>query len=185
MPESASRIARPPWSRIVFVALAVLVIVSVMEWWSDDRGEMHAVPEAVQGAALPELFLERLDAAGTFDLGELRGGMVLVDFWSVDCRPCRESRPWLASVARRLSQDGLQALSVNTDMQPARARAYVERAAWAGPVVLDEGILGRLFGVRVVPTVLLLDREGRPLAYWRGLPPQRVFESQLRAALRP
>jgi len=93
-------------------------------------------------------------------------GLRLFFFWSLYCRPCRGEYPAVAELGRKYGKQGLRAFAVNVDSHQLRAR--VERFANAHPDLpcllddpgQDDGELAKLLGVRVTPTIVLLDEEG-------------------------
>jgi cytochrome c biogenesis protein CcmG, thiol:disulfide interchange protein DsbE len=98
----------------------------------------------------------------TLRLGELRGKVVLLDFWATWCVPCRESLPFYAELQRELGARGLQVVAVSVDSSTEPVRSYFGTASPPFLVVRDPdggGLADRL-GVRVMPTSFLVDRSG-------------------------
>ncbi|MBI1737730.1 MAG: redoxin domain-containing protein [Acidobacteria bacterium] len=101
-------------------------------------------------------------AAGEYiDSDELRGKIVLVDFWGTWCPPCRESIPALASLAKKFSKDPFVLLSVDVGDEPGQWRAFIEKnkMTWAQHQDVN-GKVQRAFQVRSFPTYVLIDHEG-------------------------
>lgn len=106
------------------------------------------------------------DLAGeSFTLSESLGenGTVIV-FWASWCAPCIRAVPaineFYESQASLPGEKRAALYSVNIQETPEQAEAAVERHGISYPVLLDrDGSVARLYGVRGVPTVLLLDRE--------------------------
>jgi thiol-disulfide isomerase/thioredoxin len=95
------------------------------------------------------------------DSDELRGKIVLVDFWGTWCGPCRESIPALASLAKKFSKDPFVLLSVDWGDEPGVWRTFIEKNKMTWPQHQDRtGKVQRAFQVRSYPTYVLIDHEG-------------------------
>jgi thiol-disulfide isomerase/thioredoxin len=97
-----------------------------------------------------------------FALRDLRGKVVLVNFWASWCEPCIAEMPSLQRLRERLGAERFEVLAVNFREGPARIDAFVKKAGIAFPVVRDtDGAVARAWGARVFPSSYLVDREGR------------------------
>jgi len=93
-------------------------------------------------------------------LSDLRGKVVLVDFWGIWCPPCRREIPDLIRLYEELHDRGLEIVAVNSGDDPEIVPAFVEEHRIPYPVILDEGMAAR-YGVVAYPTHVILDRAGR------------------------
>jgi thiol-disulfide isomerase/thioredoxin len=116
-----------------------------------------AVGDLAPGFSLPSL-------AGEADvaLSELRGYVVLLDFWASTCTPCRVSMPHLESLREQFAGDGLVVLAVNLDVSEDAAREFIEGGDYAEFVVVrdDQESVKSLYGVDGIPHTFLIDRQG-------------------------
>ncbi len=115
----------------------------------------------------PVFHLEDVDG-NAFNLGEHLGReILLVDFWATFCAPCLVELDTYRDLQIRYRDQGLKILAVSVD-QPqtmSRVRSFVQARAFPFPVLLDpEQQTYRLYGVSVMPTAVLIDRQGR-IAY--------------------
>lgn len=128
--------------------------------------------------------LELADLAGQRrSLAELRGHVVVLNFWATWCAPCREEMPLLSRIHRDYERRGVRVLGAAT--QTIDELATVERAArrldlafptWIGATTRHM----RDFGLgHSVPATLVVDRDGQPVARILGL----VVDAELRRLL--
>ncbi len=114
------------------------------------------------GIPAPDFELERLDG-GTVRLSDLRGKVVLLNFWATWCVPCREEMPLLAQIYRDYHGQGLEILGVNLTSQDevGEVRQFVKEFDLPFPILLDHNARAerayRIFGV---PTTVFITREG-------------------------
>ncbi len=114
------------------------------------------------GIPAPDFTLERLDG-GSVRLRDLRGKVVLLNFWATWCGPCREEMPLLAEIYRTYHPRGLEVLGVNLTSQDdlAEVRRFVAAFDLPFPILLDHnGRAERSYALVGVPTTVFIDREG-------------------------
>ena len=102
-------------------------------------------------------------------LSDLRGKVVLIDFWASWCRPCRAENPNVVRIYNRYHDKGFEVFSVSLDNN---------RDAWLKAIEAD-GLVwenhvsdlrgwssagGRLYGISSIPATVLVDRDGKVLA---------------------
>lgn len=138
------------------------------------------------GAPAPDVALPDATVPGLARLSDLRGRVVYLDFWASWCAPCRLSFPWMNEMQARHQGRGLQVVGVNLDAQRADALAFLQQVPARFPVAFDPaGVSPRAFGVRAMPTSVLIDASGRVVAVHRGfhLDQRDRLEASLVAAL--
>ncbi|RMH49027.1 MAG: hypothetical protein D6685_19690 [Bacteroidetes bacterium] len=115
-------------------------------------------------------------------LSDLKGQVVLINFWATWCGPCQVEMPVLEQLHREFGDDGLVILAINL-MEPFdEARAYVQRFGYTFPVLLDiDGAVAQRYRVESVPTSLLIDREGTVVRHLVGMHPEADFRRALQA----
>lgn len=109
----------------------------------------------------PEATLALADGHAA-QLSDLRGKVVLLDFWATWCVPCRASGPALADLAGRFGTDGLVVVGISADEDEAAWRGYLNRHAVRRLEARDSnGDIAERFQVNGRPTFVLVDRQGR------------------------
>ena len=113
-------------------------------------------------------------------LSELRGKTVLLNFWASWCGPCRRELPGLEKIHADLKYKGLVVLGVNDEGKGA-AKKYATAAGLTFETLDDSGRKAHgLYRVKAIPSVFLIDPEGRIVKFFRGA----QDESTLRTALK-
>ncbi len=135
-------------------------------------------PETMVGKPAPDIALSDL-AGREVRLADLRGKVVLLDFWATWCGYCREALPMIEMYHRGLGSKGLVVFGVD-DEAAETARAYLQRFGYTLPSLVDaNGEAVRRFRVEGWPTTVLIDRDGKVVFYASGAGPE-----QLRDAIR-
>ncbi|MBU0507696.1 redoxin domain-containing protein [bacterium] len=103
----------------------------------------------------------------TVALAGLRGKIVILDFWATWCGPCRKSMPLLDKFYTDSLPEGVVVYGVNvwerggnTD----KVRPFVEERGVHFPILLGDNDLAAAYGVRGIPTLVVIDQEGK-IAY--------------------
>ncbi|HTE85277.1 MAG TPA: TlpA disulfide reductase family protein, partial [Dehalococcoidia bacterium] len=101
-------------------------------------------------------------------LSDLRGQVVLVNFWATWCVPCRQEMPAIAQVYDEQRGQGFTVLEVNEQEPPEAVRKFDGEVGGLPPVVLDsDGSVMRQYHLQGLPDSFVVDRQGnvRGLSY--------------------
>jgi thiol-disulfide isomerase/thioredoxin len=117
------------------------------------------VPSPIVGAPAPEFELQTL--AGTrLRLSDMKGKVVLLNFWATWCAPCQQEMPLLQSRASRYPAD-LVLLGIDFNENPSVVQDFVTNLYITFPILLDPGSkVQDLYRVRGYPTTIILDGQG-------------------------
>ena len=108
----------------------------------------------------PDFSFVAADGA-TVSLDTLRGNVVLLDFWASWCAPCVKALPSVKKELKAHANDPFVVVGISGDRDGRAWRTFTDKNAMTWPQYWDEnGKLARLFGVRELPTYVLLDAEG-------------------------
>jgi thiol-disulfide isomerase/thioredoxin len=109
----------------------------------------------------PDFTLPTLSGA-SLRLADLRGQVVLLNFWATWCVPCRTEMPTIEALYQRYKGRGLEVVAVNVDLlSTAGVEAFVKEVGVTFRVVLDPSwATARAYSVVGVPTTYLINRAG-------------------------
>jgi thiol-disulfide isomerase/thioredoxin len=128
-----------------------------------------------------EFVLRKVDGAAVPMAAE-KGKTVVLSFWATWCGPCRELEPEFAQVAKNYAGNvQVDFFAVNTDEDEAAVAPFVKREKWNLPIVYADG-LDSFMKVEALPTVVILDREGKIAYRVDGFLPDG-FQENLTAAI--
>ncbi len=120
---------------------------------------------AYPAGAVPPSFTGRTLNGSTLSLADLRGSVVVLNFWASWCLECRPEMPALEHLHRNYGSRGLAVVGVNARESAAAARRYAGDLRLTFPLVPDvEGKINTLYGVVGLPTTFLIARDGRAVA---------------------
>jgi len=118
-------------------------------------------PRRAREAYAPDFSVTTADGE-YLSLEDLRGKVILLDFWGTWCPPCVESVPALRDLQKRFAKEPLfKMISVSTDSDEAKWRLFIEKNQMAWAQCLDrDHHMQRAFDVHAFPTYILIDAEG-------------------------
>ena len=97
----------------------------------------------------------------TWTFSELRGKVVLVNFWATWCPPCRKEMPDLETLYERFASKGLVVLGIS-DEEAAKVEPFIRERKVSFPVLLDPGRkVNEMFVVDGIPKSFVYDRGGK------------------------
>jgi peroxiredoxin len=116
------------------------------------------------GQAAPDFTLPVFhggDDGSRMSLNALRGNVVVLDFWASWCKPCVVQAGILSQVAPRHAAEAVVFLGINTADTPERAREFASAHQLPYPSVLDLGEVASAYGASSLPTLVVIDPQGR------------------------
>ena len=99
-------------------------------------------------------------------LSDLRGKVVLIDFWASWCGPCRRENPNVTRIYSQYHDKGFEIFSVSLDSDAASWKRAIESDKLVWPNHVSDlkkwqSQAAAIYGVRSIPSTFLLDKEGR------------------------
>ena len=96
-----------------------------------------------------------------FKLADLRGQVVLLNFWASWCPPCRDELPSLELLETALEKDGFKVVALNYRETDAALKRFLDTMPSSLTMFRDaDGMAAKAFGAKVFPTSVLIDRDG-------------------------
>lgn len=115
-------------------------------------------------------------------LRDLRGKVVLVNFWATWCPPCRKEMPDLDALYKKYKSQGFVVLAISDEQAPA-IKAFLEKHKVSYPILLDPGdVVHKRFDVMGIPKSYLYDRDGKLVAQAMDMRTKNQFQVMLAQA---
>ncbi len=115
-------------------------------------------------------------------LSEMRGKVVLIDFWATWCGPCRLGLPETQKLDQEFGKKGLAVLAVSNEDKPT-VQPFLAQNHYTFPCYLDDSsAASQAFHVTSLPTVAIIDRKGNLSAYMIGLQDPNTIRGELKKA---
>jgi peroxiredoxin len=171
---------------LVLVSLALLIVlvrpIAVPERTVTASGSDAA---ALTAQTAPDFTLPTVDGK-EIRLSDLRGKVVLINFWATWCPPCVREIPRLVRVSEKYRDQGLVILGINVTAQDDRAKVeqFVRDQRITYPVLLDlNSDAGQKYSSRLMPTTYFIDRTGKIVHTKVGEVDEATIEEQIQALL--
>lgn len=132
--------------------------------------------------AFPSFTLKDINSGVSVSLSDVKGKVVLVDFWAQWCIPCKVSFGAYQRLYQKYKGDGLVILAVNTDSEIEKAKAFLEDRTISFTVLQDGKELAGQLNIREMPTSYLLDKGGAIVRLHSGF--VKEDEAELEAEIR-
>lgn len=162
---------------VVILAALALLFLTVNSFWtarpavSQSAFGPTALPAAANprgipveprvGSMAPDFLLETPDG-GTLRLSDLRGQVIILNFWASWCAPCRAEMADLQDAANRWAPQRVQVVGVNVQEDAGTINAFTERFRLSFPVAQDLSgrVTAEAYKVLGLPASFFIDRDG-------------------------
>ena len=159
------------WTGLLFVLFCV-------------AGVTQAV--AAEPVMAPDFALKS-DSGRNLRLREMRGQVVMINFWATWCGPCREEMPKLQQLYDKYRNTGFILLGINIDDNSANAVRMARKLGVTFPVLFDQGkVVSKLYQVDAMPSTVLIDRDGKTRYRHRGYKSsyEDTYQTEIRELLK-
>jgi peroxiredoxin len=139
-----------------------------------------------ESAPAPDFTLKS-NSGKNIKLSELRGQVVMINFWASWCGPCRQEMPILNQLYKRYEPMGFTLLGVNVEEDSAAANKVLREIPVDFPVLYDnKNQVSETYQVRAMPSTILIDRDGKVRYLHKGYKPgyEEDYQKQVRELIR-
>jgi peroxiredoxin len=147
---------------------------------------MSSAPAGETSGPAPNFSLPAM-SGGEVSLSDLKGQVVMLNFWATWCGPCRQEMPHLEELYQRYSDLGFTLLGVNVEDDSSGAGKFLAATPVSFPILFDPtSQVSELYDVVAMPSTVLVDREGNVRFVHHGYKPgyEAEYLTQIRTLLR-
>ncbi|MDD2904546.1 MAG: TlpA disulfide reductase family protein [Syntrophales bacterium] len=113
------------------------------------------------GKAAPDFTLPDILSGKDYSLSQFKGKVVLINFITFFCMPCREEMPDLNEIYKEYKGQGLQVLGIGLSSDPVQLRFLVKQIGLDYPLLAGNDKVGKAYdNVELVPTTFIIDKQG-------------------------
>ena len=164
---------------------AVWLAVPAQQPATPAEGKPPTIKPGEIGSHLPEFSVKGL-GGHEISSSQLRGKVVLIDFWATWCQPCKKEMPGYQALLNKYGPRGFAVVGFkfSTMMDTEDPVSFVRRLGIRYPLaVASDEIKGKFGGIEGLPTTMLYDRDGILRQKIIGFEYPHVIESQLKPLL--
>jgi len=144
----------------------------------------HQLTQLATPVMAPDFTLEDMDGE-SYTLGDYRGKVVMVNFWATWCPPCRRELPSMEALYQAFKDESFTILAINQWESPDHVFAYMGQLEVFPdfPILFDrDSAVSQTFGVKGLPTTVLIDKRGRVV--YRAVGGRDFNHPEVRAIIR-
>lgn len=113
---------------------------------------------------------------------DLKGKVIILDFWATWCPPCRDELPHFKSLYQQYQDQGLEIVGIALDQGGVRVvKPFIEDNKITYTILISNQEVTEAYGgIRGIPTTFIIDRQGRIIEKYVGYRDKEVFESAIK-----
>jgi len=136
------------------------------------------------GKAAPNFSLKDVLQGKEYSLSQFKGKVVVINFFTFFCGPCRDEMPDLNKINNELKGRGLVTLGIALSSDPTQIRFLVKQLGLEYPVLTGDDKVSDAYGsIAVVPTTVIIDKEGNVAQRIEGTRKKEVFQKLIEPLL--
>jgi peroxiredoxin len=135
------------------------------------------------GKQAPAFSLPASDGAPV-SLSSLKGKVVLLDFWSITCGPCKLEMPMLEEAGREFESKGVVLMGISFDPTD-KSKTWLDRNQRTLHTLTDSDfVTSDAYKVQGIPALVLIGKDGKVKRYWEGTVTKAIVEDALNSELK-
>jgi len=159
------------WTIARMLMLAVCVLALASPGWG-------------AGKAAPDFSLKDVLQGKDYSLSQFKGKVVMINFFTFFCGPCRDEMPDLNKINNELKGRGLVTLGIALSSDPTQIRFLVKQLGLEYPVLIGNDKVSDDYGsIAVVPTTVIIDKAGNVAQRIEGTRKKEVFQKMIEPLL--
>jgi peroxiredoxin len=123
--------------------------------------KQNDLPVLSAGSIAPEWKLKLLNEDKTLSSNDLKGKVILLDFWIKNCNGCIESIPYLKNIQEKYKNDDFVLISINSYDSVEKLNWFSEKYQLNYPVLINGKSVADKYGVYAFPTIFVIDKTGK------------------------
>ena len=150
-------------------------------------GLMSGAPAMAEVEGVVPDFTLKSRSGENLRLEDLRGEVVMLNFWASWCGPCRQEMPHMDAIEREFRDYGFRVLAVNVDQHRDDAEQFLETMPVDFAILWDhDSTVSERYDVEAMPTTVMIDRDGRARYVHHGYQPgyEDDYRTQIRELIR-
>ncbi len=141
---------------------------------------------AVAATKMPRFVVDSMEDGVRIDSEQLKGKVLLINFWATWCPPCRKEIPSLMKLQEEFGAKNFTVIGLSTDNGPQVVRKFVTRNNITYPVGMASNSIVRSFGnFSGIPTSFLIDQKGNVVKGYQGYVSHKILQADIAGLLKP
>lgn len=161
--------------------------LSPARFWLVLMAVLFLVTAATSGwaaSSAPDFTLKAVQDGKEYSLSQFKGKVVLINFFTFFCGPCRQEMPHLSQMGQELKGQGFQTLGIGLSSTPEQLKQIVTQLGLAYPVLQGNEAVSKAYGgVELVPLTFIIDRQGNIVHKILGARSKEEFEKLVKPLL--
>jgi len=141
---------------ILFILLALIITGSILI----KKNSSYTKENAKVGFPAPDFELKDINGK-KWKLEDLKGKIVILNFWASWCNDCKEEKKSIqAYLNKNGTPDDLVFITVLYKDNPSTVAEMIKKGGYSFPVLIDDGVVSSIYGIKGVPETFLIDKKG-------------------------
>ncbi|MHB9072699.1 MAG: TlpA family protein disulfide reductase [Desulfobaccales bacterium] len=167
----AQKSFRLSWIMARMLVVAVCILALTSPGWAADK-------------PAPDFTLKDVLTGKDYTLSQLKGKVVVINFFTFFCGPCRDEMPDLNKINNELKGKGLQMFGIALSSDPTQIRFLVKQLGLEYPVLIGNDKVSDAYGsIAVVPTTVIIDKQGNIAQRIEGTRKKEIFKKLIEPLL--